>query len=110
MSLFRNWRGRPRGLSDLPAEIRDADCYTHEQRPVREIHLSVDGAWWKIKFEDGTLDFWQGGMDSDDGTTTWHRTEEAPVFHCPNPPAPATAVGALLREQQAGMGDLPAAG
>lgn len=68
MALIRNWRGRPRGLQELPPEVRNADRYSKDPdagTPVNvvlvEALLSVDGGWLRITAEGGQspVDYWR---------------------------------------------------
>jgi hypothetical protein len=82
MALIRHWRGRPRGLRELPREVRDAERYTGKNWWVDIIHLSVDGQWLRLKFEDGLTDYWryatQGG--GTDAFSHWVYTTELPPW------------------------------
>jgi hypothetical protein len=104
MSLFRNWRGRPRGLSDLPPEIRNHVVYDVADSAVDEIRLSVDGNAWRILFEDGAVHEWRLAPDG------WRLSAKMVIGGEDVPVVRPVPIAALLQEQRAGMGEPPAGG
>jgi hypothetical protein len=57
--LMRLWRGRPRGLSELPPAIRNG--YMDNDVYLGEALLSVNGLFMRLKFLNETLNFWGKG-------------------------------------------------
>jgi hypothetical protein len=59
MALMRHWKGRPRGLRELPAEVREAPLYTGSSPEcgapkdwyVDRIRESLDGRYYKLEFD-----------------------------------------------------------
>lgn len=57
MALARRWKGRPRGLAELPAEIRTHPAYA-EDAWLDRADQSTDGSWYRLRFDDGTVHYW----------------------------------------------------
>lgn len=54
--LKRFWKGRPRGLSELPTVVRMAEYPADFW--LREALLSVDGLWIRLCADNGTVRYW----------------------------------------------------
>lgn len=77
MPLTRVWRGRPRGLSELPAEIRESPRYDPEGGDwLDRADLSVDGFWIRILLETGRVDYWTRHPE----TGLWTPTDDRPAW------------------------------
>lgn len=61
--MKRLWRGRPRGLSELPGTIREAGVYNGSDFYLDKATLSQDGKYYRLLFEGGAVHFW-GYTDS----------------------------------------------
>lgn len=59
--LKRFWKGRPRGLSELPAEVKGHNLYATGTARVylREALLSCDREWYWLTMECGQVDFFR---------------------------------------------------
>jgi hypothetical protein len=51
MALTRHWKGRPRGLRELPPEVREAPPYAGRDWYVDRIRESLDGRYFKLEFD-----------------------------------------------------------
>jgi hypothetical protein len=51
MAIRRFWRGRPRGLRELPPEVVNDPCYADKDYWLDKALLSVDGNWIKLVFD-----------------------------------------------------------
>lgn len=65
MAMKRLWKGRPRGLSELPTAISGATKYQDGDVFLDRAQQSSNGQWFKLTFENGRVDFWERtGADS----------------------------------------------
>lgn len=85
MPVVRHWRGRPRGMNELPDQVKHAPEYAGKDWSVREILLSLDGQWMRLTFDNGVVDFWRlNGVDG-----AWIMSQAEPDFA----PKPAVVDG-----------------
>ena len=106
--LARRWKGRPRGLSELPVEIRTSPLY---ENPGQDYWLdradqSLDGAWYRLRFEGGMVHYWYASAV--DGA--WKFSPVPPQFaageeSAPVPDAHLVPVAAAAPEPDTGDDD-----
>lgn len=86
MALARRWKGRPRGLSELPVEIRNAPQYEvlGQDYWLDRADQSIDGNWYRLRFEGGLVHYWF--LSAVNGQ--WTMTGQAPQFKSGESTAP----------------------
>ena len=85
--MRRMWKGRPRGLAELPVEIKNAECYQGADWWLDEANQSINDRCYRLRFEDGVIHFWYLSAT----TFQWIRSETPPSVEQLTGPVPSPA-------------------